>query len=106
MGKRNGKRLPNNSRLRLVAITERSASDPKRPKMDPETELRLHRIEVESAACYADMEDAAARFYMVAQALGKGEDPSECVPAEIEAEASVVHHLEDLSAQLKVGVGD
>lgn len=105
MGRKSGKRLPNSSRLRLTAIAERSASDPERPKMTPETELRLQQIEVESAACYANMEDATHRFYMIAQVIENETDP-ENVPSEVDEEISTFHHLEELSIQLKAGVGD
>jgi hypothetical protein len=86
----------------LVAITERSAPDPNRPKMDDETEKRLHRIEAESAACYADMEDATTRFLMLAQAL----EEVDGVPDEIDEETSVVNHIDALTTQLKAATSE
>ena len=100
MGRKPGS-LPNNSRLRLVAITERSAPDPKRPRMEDDVERRLLRIEAESAACYADIEDAAARFTAFAEYL----DEVEGVPEEIEHEQSVVQHISELSVHLQAGNG-
>jgi hypothetical protein len=67
--------------------------------MDEETEKRLHRVEVESAACYADMEDAAQRFWMLSEILDAEHEAG--IPDSIEEEPSIAHHLSELSLRLK-----
>lgn len=64
-------RLPDQTRPRIQLLVERSAPDPTRTRLPPEIEERLNRVERESAACYADMENETFLIHRIAQKLGE-----------------------------------
>jgi hypothetical protein len=54
--------LPDTTQARIPLLVERSAPDADRPRQSAEIERRLEAIDRRHAACYAALEDAAARY--------------------------------------------
>jgi hypothetical protein len=57
---------------RVLALVERSAPDPDRPRLAEEWERQLADIDAKSAACYASMEDLSDRLDRVAAEIDDG----------------------------------
>lgn len=57
---------------RVMALVERSAPDPDRPRLSDEWERQLADIDAKSAACYASMEDLSDQLDRVARELDDG----------------------------------
>jgi hypothetical protein len=64
--------LPDDTSPRLRILVEHSAPDLERPMLSEESEKRLDRIERETAACYADMENDTFILHREAKRLRGG----------------------------------
>ena len=110
----NGTRL---STAELVTVlVERSAPDPHRPRCPPECEKRLARIELESAACYAQSELLTSRMRRLAQRIdAETEKSADCPEVDCDRTLaaivdpgfdedidSVVVHMDQLRAATKI----
>lgn len=55
-----------------MALVERSAPDPDRPRLSEEWERQLAAVDAKSAACYASMEDLSDQLDRLAHELDDG----------------------------------
>ena len=84
-----------------MSVKDPSAPNPDRPRLTPEREAALAPVDEASAMCYADMEDTAKRFKSLAKMI---EESRDAIPIdELLDDTSVVRHIEDLKAQVKIG---
>jgi hypothetical protein len=71
VSKGNGTALPTGAG-RVIALVQRSAPDPTRPRLADEWETQLAEVEARSAGCYASMEDLSDRLDQFIQDLSDG----------------------------------
>jgi hypothetical protein len=89
--------LPASDAARVLALVERSAPDPERPRLGEEWEVMLADIDAKSAACYASMEDLSDRLDRLAVAI-REEDG--VVIDDVREEDSLVVHLDEVKGRL------
>ena len=82
---------------RLLKLVERSAPDPKRPRLPAEYEEQLAVVDAKSAAAYASMEDLSDRCVRLAKRI---EGDEGVVMNELEGDESLVAHISSISDEI------
>jgi hypothetical protein len=82
---------------RVIALVERSAPNPDRPRLPEEWERQLVEIDAKSAACYASMEDLSDQLDRLAHEMDDG-----VVVEEASEEDSLVVHIKETAAETQI----
>jgi len=86
---------------RVMALVERSAPDPDRPRLSDEWERQLAEVDVKSAACYASMEDLSDQLDRLAADLGGGAVDDGVVVEQADDQDSLVFHVEEFNRNVE-----